>query len=140
MANKKISQLTSAAALTGTELLPVVQDGETVQTTAQNIANLAGLPYKSYVALITHGAGNANPTAQVLYNNIGNITPLYDEPNNYSLQSAGLFTLNKTIIFISSPTNPLMKVGSLSNNVNFVGITTENDGFANLAIEIRVYL
>jgi hypothetical protein len=139
MANKKISQLTAAAALTGTELLPIVQDGETVQTTAQDVADLAGLPYKSYVALITHGAGDSNPTEQVLYNNIGIITPLYDESNNYLLQSAGLFTLNKTIVFVSSPTNPLMKVGALSNNANFVGLTTENDGFANLAIEIRVY-
>jgi hypothetical protein len=42
MANKKISQLTAAAALTGTELLPIVQDGVTVQTTAQDIADLGG--------------------------------------------------------------------------------------------------
>jgi hypothetical protein len=42
MANKKISQLTAAATLTGTELLPIVQDGVTVQTTAQDIADLGG--------------------------------------------------------------------------------------------------
>jgi hypothetical protein len=42
MANKKISQLTVAAPLTGTEILPIVQGGVTVQTTAQDIADLAG--------------------------------------------------------------------------------------------------
>ena len=42
MANKKISQLTAAAALTGTEILPIVQGGVTVQTTAQDIADLGG--------------------------------------------------------------------------------------------------
>jgi hypothetical protein len=42
MANKKISQLTVAAPLTGTEVLPIVQGGVTVQTTAQDVANLGG--------------------------------------------------------------------------------------------------
>jgi hypothetical protein len=37
MADKKISELTAAAALDGTELVPIVQGGETVRTTAQDI-------------------------------------------------------------------------------------------------------
>lgn len=41
MADTKISELAAAAALDGTELVPVVQDGDTVQTTAQDIADLA---------------------------------------------------------------------------------------------------
>lgn len=41
MANIKISQLASAAALTGTEEVPVVQSNATVKTTVQDIANLA---------------------------------------------------------------------------------------------------
>ena len=41
MADKKISQLTEASTLDGTELIPVVQSGSTVKTTAQDIANLA---------------------------------------------------------------------------------------------------
>ena len=96
-------------------------------------------PYKVYSALITHGAGDGNPTAQVLENNIGAVTWGYEEPNNYGVSSSGLFTLNKTMVFVSSSTNPLMKVGAMSTNANFVSLTTENDGFANLAIEIRVY-
>jgi hypothetical protein len=42
MANVKISQLPSAATLTGSEEIPVVQSGATVKTTAQAIADLAG--------------------------------------------------------------------------------------------------
>lgn len=42
MAKEKISELTAAAVLDGTELVPVVQDGETVRTTTQDIADLGG--------------------------------------------------------------------------------------------------
>jgi hypothetical protein len=45
MADKKISQLTAAAALTGTEVVPIVQSGDTVKATTQNIANLFSLGY-----------------------------------------------------------------------------------------------
>ena len=41
MADSKISNLTGAAALTGTEEVPVVQGGVTVKTTAQDIADLS---------------------------------------------------------------------------------------------------
>ena len=42
MADKKISALSSAGALAGTEPVPIVQGGVTVKTTVQDIANLAG--------------------------------------------------------------------------------------------------
>lgn len=42
MANITISQLPSASALTGSEVLPVVQSGATKKTTVQAIADLAG--------------------------------------------------------------------------------------------------
>lgn len=42
MPNKKISELTAAGALTGTELVEVVQSGANVQTTTQDIADLGG--------------------------------------------------------------------------------------------------
>lgn len=41
MPNTKISNLTSAGTLTGSEVAPIVQSGNTVKATAQNIANLA---------------------------------------------------------------------------------------------------
>lgn len=42
MANKKISELDPAAALTGAELVEIVQSGTNVQTTTQDIADLGG--------------------------------------------------------------------------------------------------
>lgn len=48
MADVKISQLTGAGALDGTEVLPGVQSGATVKITAQDIADLAGGGGASY--------------------------------------------------------------------------------------------
>lgn len=45
MANIKISELSNASALNGTELLPIVQGNATVKTTTQNIVNLLGINY-----------------------------------------------------------------------------------------------
>lgn len=45
MANIKISNLSNAGALNGTEVLPIVQGNATVKTTTQNIANLLGINY-----------------------------------------------------------------------------------------------
>ena len=62
MADKKISQLTAAASLTGTEQLPLVQSGSTVKTTAQDIANLAGggLAGTNYVYVMADGTDVEN--------------------------------------------------------------------------------
>jgi len=43
MSNLPISQLPSSSGLTGTEVLPIVQSGTTVQTTAQDIADLSSI-------------------------------------------------------------------------------------------------
>lgn len=45
MPNVKISELASAAALDGSEELPIVQNGTTVKATAQDVANLSSLLY-----------------------------------------------------------------------------------------------
>lgn len=53
MSNTKISNLTNAGALSGTEVIPIVQSGTTVKTTAQDIANLTpAVPPKIYIALV----------------------------------------------------------------------------------------
>lgn len=53
MPNTKISNLTNAGALSGTEVIPIVQSGTTVKTTAQAIANLTpAVPPKIYLAFI----------------------------------------------------------------------------------------
>ena len=59
MSDKKISQLpASSLPLTGTEELPLVQGGVTKKATVQDVANLAGSPYKVYTALLTQGGGD----------------------------------------------------------------------------------
>ena len=44
MADEKISALTSAGSLAGTEPLPIVQGGVTKKTTVQDVANLKATP------------------------------------------------------------------------------------------------
>lgn len=53
MANVKISQLNAASALTGSEVVPVVQGGTTKKVTVQSIANLAS------------GGGGSTPTFDI---------------------------------------------------------------------------
>lgn len=73
MADKKISELTSAGALTGTEELPITQSGSTVKTTAQTIANLGGGGHQSTLydatadtpSLVAHGGATPAVTVQV---------------------------------------------------------------------------
>lgn len=56
MAEIKISELTSGSALSGTEVVPIVQSGATVKVTTQDIADLGG---------------GANPTSGVIPYNSG---------------------------------------------------------------------
>ena len=73
MSDKKISQLTAATTpLAGTEEIAIVQGGSTVKATAQDVADLAGLPYTTYVALIDY-SGAGNPTVTVFENNTGKL-------------------------------------------------------------------
>ena len=70
--NKKISQLTSAGALTGTELVPVVKAGVTVQTTTQDIADLGGSSTTPNLAqVLTEGyTANASIILDAISNNL----------------------------------------------------------------------
>lgn len=87
--NKKISQLPIAGTLDGTELVPVVQNGETVHTTVQDISDLGG---SSGVQTVT-GANvdNTDPLNPVVNTNTeyvtGNITAENDK--NYINQTGG---------------------------------------------------
>jgi hypothetical protein len=70
MANVKISELSSAGTLTGSEEVAIVQSSATVKTTTQDIANLAsgGASYTSYVAKIS---GSAPVVSSVFENTTG---------------------------------------------------------------------
>lgn len=70
MSNSKISQLSSAASLTGTEVLPIVQSGTTVKTTAQDIADLASGGFPTLIISFEFTSpGNLSYTVQ--FNNTG---------------------------------------------------------------------
>ena len=69
MADTKISLLTSAGALAGTEPLPIVQGGNTVKTTVQDIANLA-----SGGGGITKGTANGTDTYTTTISGVASYT------------------------------------------------------------------
>ena len=104
--NKKISQLNNATALDGTELLPIVQGGQTVQTTAQDIANLGGGgTTPNFNAVLTEG--NSTTGKDVIFiSTISSTTVMqfFHSPGGYRIE------------FYDSVT------GELINQVGFDGI------------------
>ena len=67
MSSVKITELSSSGPLTGTEVLPIVQDNETVKTTVQEIGSF-NRPYKVYTALLTQSGGDVPSVFQNLDN------------------------------------------------------------------------
>jgi hypothetical protein len=125
MADKKISQLTAATIpLVGTEPVPLVQSGNTVKATAQNIANLAipsqtgqggkylttdgttaswasvtsGQNFKTYAAVFSLSGGSVTTTE--LYNDTGVSINLITSLNSIIVNAGAtpVFTTNKTFV------------------------------------------
>lgn len=146
MAKIKISELDPAAALDGTEEIPIVQDGETVKTTAQDIADLGGggASYLKYVALLSQ-TGTDAPVATVLENTLGGtVVWTRDGEGAYLGTLEGAFTENKTLIFVQS-TGAFSQIAywDTEDNVQVqtkASTTTLEDGqLLSASIEIRVY-
>jgi hypothetical protein len=77
-----------------------------------------GLPYKVYAVLLTQ-TGTANPVVTIIENTLGIITINRDSTGRYSVNSSGLFTSNKTIVYINTITSsagPYGGYASISNN------------------------
>jgi hypothetical protein len=107
MANTKISAMTAAAALDGTELVPVVQGGGNVKATTQDIADLAGggglvdqtlassvtvtMPGESVKFAGTRTSGTVTATSNCWINFDGDADAGYDEFyfNSVIVDSAG---------------------------------------------------
>lgn len=71
MADVKISEMSSAGTLDGTELVEVVKGSVNKKTTTQDIADLAaGDGKKEYVAYLSQ-SGSSAPTATVINNTLG---------------------------------------------------------------------
>jgi len=90
MANKGITQLQVAGPLAGTEPLPIVQNGITKQTTAQEIANLA--PSTPLSTLIAVDAVTNTPVYPLFANiQSGTATTIYtNSPNLLYTPAEGL--------------------------------------------------
>lgn len=120
MANVKISGLTTAGSLTGTEVAPIVQSGSTVKVTTQNIANLA-VPYTSYVAYIVLFDFTTDPLVTVIYNNTSrtfNWLATPGGPGAYQSTLASAITFNKTYISITQYNNSTGDTRNISPNID----------------------
>ena len=86
--------------------------GGTIYGDGSNLTDV-GLPYKVYSALLTQ-TGTADPVVTVVENTLGVITINRDSSGRYSVNSSGLFTLNKTIVYIGAITTSAGPSGGYS--------------------------
>ena len=143
--NKRIDALPSADAITGVEIVPIMQSGITKQTTISDLR-----PYKVYTALLTQSGTDA-PTAIVLENTIGEISFTYENPGFYVCISDNLFILEKTWGIADAVNdsangvyNPVLIDRSIGADdmiyIKVIGGDNNGDGLLNYTpIEIRVY-
>lgn len=144
MSDVKISDLPAAGAITGAELVPIVQGGVTSQSTVDGIKNGA---VKVYRALLTQSGTNA-PVATVLENTLGG-DPVwsYIDVGQYALTLTGVFVETKTIMFINQDNAQVIRW--LGNNsqpdslllfvVTAFNRNPQNNGLWESSIEILVY-
>jgi hypothetical protein len=137
MADEKISALTSAGALAGTEPLPIVQGGVTKKTTVQDIANLAaggGIPHAtaagtdtytatvSGVASYTDGDAylirftNGNTTAATLNINSLGAKSLYRN-NDGQLIGGDIWDGGEMLCVYNSTLNAFQCIGTSPNSI-----------------------
>jgi hypothetical protein len=106
----KISALPAASALTGTELVPVVQGGATVQTTPTALRAFCGVG--KFTANIGDGTNvsytvnHALGTRDVMVKIYRNATP-YDEP---IVETQHTDANNVTFVFTTAPTTNQFRV------------------------------
>ncbi len=147
MSKVKISQLPTAAPLTGSEPLPVVQNGVTVKTTTQNVANLA----IDNLDFAPNGGVNFNMSDELttIYNST--ITTGTSQAIGALSSQNASYWQNKTIVQVldeilfptqnptyviptisfSTPTSPLVvEVGSPIASISLTGSGTKNDAGA----------
>jgi len=80
MAKKKISQLPAGSALTGLEIVPIVQTGTTKQITAQDIANLGN-------ASGVEGSGTINQITKFTASSTIGDSKIYDDGTNVGIET-----------------------------------------------------
>jgi len=144
MADLKISALTSAGALAGTEPLPIVQGGTTKKTTVQDIANLAssGIPKATaagtdtYTSTITGVASytdgdaylirftNGNTTAATLNINSLGAKTLYRN-NDGAIIGGDIWDGGEMLCVYNSTLNGFQCIGTSPNSI-FAYVTNDD--------------
>ena len=105
---------------------------------------LAHPKYKIYHAMITQ-SGTSNPTVQVFENNIGTITWTRDSTGVYIGTSVGLFTVNKTQVWVqpSKPGYETIIAQALDTDEIYLRVFSsgnlDDDGLANTPLKIMVF-
>jgi hypothetical protein len=146
MAEQKISEMTEATLpLDGTEDMEIVQSAVTRRCSTQDIADLAGLPYKSYNEILS-AASTANPTAIALENTLSAaIVWTRSSTGIYIGTLVGAFTVNKTVMCVTQSTTDVQYLASRLNNdeVRIIQKDLSGSNFDELFsvwVQIRVYL
>jgi len=101
MPNTKISNLTTAGALSGTEVLPIVQSGTTKKVSTANVANFNF----SQISLIINDTTLGTFSTTILKNNTGATLTISVGAQNNEINinsSTPIFTNNKTFIIASN--------------------------------------
>lgn len=100
MADKKISQLSSASALTGAEPLAIVQDGVTKKTTVQDVANLSLLYPNGFKEVDSSRFLDSTDAGYVIVITTDSISLLMPEVSPFSdNQSFAIFTMADGVNF-----------------------------------------
>jgi len=121
----KISELTTAATIVGTEQLAVVQSSTTKKVTADNL-----LGYKVFAANLTWDTINEEFLNDVFKDTITGLVFTRISPGYFNIESpAGLFLENKTFILINQNDN-----NGAGGNGNYVFNTAARENSSNLRI------
>lgn len=118
--NKKISELTQAEALTGAELLPLVQNEQTVKTTASDIVSLAPVPNADKINALTAASTPLSGTETLIIAQGGTTkkTTAQDIANLAPGGGGGGFQLSEAIVPVSADriktlfSNPLQLIAA----------------------------
>ena len=108
-----------------------------------NAPQSSTLPYKSFVALLTQIGGD-NPTATVIYNDLGALTFTRNGVGVYLINSSDLFTANKTVVFFNTYTSnssssvQIVGINAIILYVHAIGVLVDSQ-LSNSSFEIRVY-
>jgi hypothetical protein len=131
----------------GSTALKAMQEWYTMQDVKDSVG--AGLPYKSYVAIVSQ-TGTSAPVVNTLLGNTlgGTVSFAYSTTGEYDITIGGLFTNNKTVI-IAGPgrrTTASAILGTTIVSTSLIKLYSYNDaglatnGLISLVpIEIRVY-